>query len=118
MRRKEIAAKTITQSNDASCHSPRANGHKARASLKRTSSKKLRQAVAKDTAEQVADADPLKPGLGLLVKLGSIAVHVDEMLSPGGHEADRIAINQLLNDEDVKAWVIALTRSGMLPVKR
>lgn len=47
MRRKE-AETSITQSNDASCHSPRPNGHKARKALKRHSSKVLRQMLDKE----------------------------------------------------------------------
>lgn len=60
--------------------------------------------------------DPLKPSLGLLVKLGSIAVHCDEMLSPSVHDFDKIAIQQLLNDPDVAAWIKAM--GAFMPVKR
>ena len=62
--------------------------------------------------------DPLKPNTALLVKLGSIAVHVDEMLSPHGHQFDRTALDLLLADGDVKAWIAAMTKMAMLPVKR
>ncbi len=63
------------------------------------------------------------PGLSLLVKLGSIAVHADELLdhSPNavrGHEHDRIAIKSLLSDAEVSDWIADMTKSGMLPVKR
>lgn len=34
--------------------------------------------------------DAMQPGITLLVKLGSIAVHVEEMLSAGGHDYDRV----------------------------
>jgi len=62
--------------------------------------------------------DPLKPSLALLVKLGSIAVHVDEMLKPGGHEVDRIAIGALLRDAEVKAWMKSMDDMAMLPKQR
>lgn len=60
--------------------------------------------------------DPLKPSLGLLVKLGSIAVHCEEMLSPTGHGFDKIATEQLLNDDEVKKWIEAM--GAFMPVKR
>ena len=63
-------------------------------------------------------SDPMKPGAALLVKLGSIAVHADEMLSPDGHEFDRITIKQLLADDEVAAWIKQMSGLAMLPVKR
>jgi hypothetical protein len=36
--------------------------------------------------------DTLQAKLSLLLKLGSIAVHAEEMLSPGGHACDRAAL--------------------------
>lgn len=62
--------------------------------------------------------DPLKPGPALLVKLGSIAVHTDEMLSPGGHTFDRHALNTLLTDPEVIEWRAAMDKMAMLPVMR
>lgn len=63
-------------------------------------------------------ADPLKPSTRLLIKLGSIAVHADEMLSPKGHAFDRIALDSLLKDEEVCVWVSEMTKLALLPVKR
>ena len=55
MKRKEIKAKTITQSNDASCHGS-GNGHrKSDPRKKRHSSKVLRQVLAKDLLDQIPD---------------------------------------------------------------
>ena len=54
--------------------------------------------------------------LTLLVKLGSIAVHADELTSPGGHDFDRVAMRQLIEDPDVVAWVKAM--GALLPRKR
>jgi hypothetical protein len=62
--------------------------------------------------------DPLKPALPLLVKLGSLAVHIEEMLSPAGHEYDRAAIDTLLTDPEVTTWMAAMGKMGFLPVKR
>lgn len=131
MRRKEIKARSINQSNDASCHSPRPNGHKSRAGLKRQASKKGRQALADDLADRAADDlaaqaqelhmgydNPLKPDVGLLVKLGSIAVHAEEFLSPGGHQFDRAALDGLFQDHAVRGWIEQMTRLALLPVRR
>jgi len=62
--------------------------------------------------------NPLRPELSLLVKLGSIAVHVEEMLSPKGHYFDKEAIRSLLNDEEVKQWIKEMNRLAFLPKKR
>jgi hypothetical protein len=61
-------------------------------------------------------SDSLKPGLSLLVKLGSIAVHAEEMLSPEGHVFDTVAINKLIDDPEVKTWIKDM--KAFLPVKR
>lgn len=62
--------------------------------------------------------DPLNPCLPLLVKLGSIAVHAEELLSPDGHAFDRVALQDLLTDPDVVAWRAAMDAQALLPVKR
>lgn len=59
-----------------------------------------------------------KPGLALLVKLASIAVHVEEMLSPSGHYFDRGALQGLLDDSEVRIWLAEMGKKGFLPVKR
>ncbi len=61
-------------------------------------------------------SDPLKPELPLLMKLGSIVVHVEEMLSPQGHEIDRRTILSLLSDDEVQQWIRAM--GVYMPVKR
>lgn len=60
----------------------------------------------------------LKPATSLLCKLGSIAVHADEMMRNDGHELDRVAITSLLDDPEVKAWIADMTSAALLPVKR
>lgn len=61
---------------------------------------------------------PLQPGVPLLVKLGSIAVHVEELLSPDGHNFDRVALAELLRDPEVVAWRESMDAMALLPVKR
>lgn len=56
------------------------------------------------------------PPLSLLCKLGSIAVHVDEALSDDGHQYDWTAIHMLLDDPEVKQWIVAM--GPLLPKKR
>lgn len=62
--------------------------------------------------------NPLQPSPQLLCKLGSAIVHADEMSGPHGHEFDKVAFQQVLNDPEVKAWIEAMTKMAMLPVKR
>lgn len=56
------------------------------------------------------------PSLSLLAKLGSVAVHADELLSPNGHAFDRSALQQLLRDPEVMAWIKDM--GPLLPRKR
>lgn len=58
----------------------------------------------------------LQPAVTLLAKIGSIVVHADELLSTNGHAYDRVALQGLLNDPEVTAWVKAMRE--FLPVKR
>ena len=62
--------------------------------------------------------DALRPELRLIVKLGSIAVHADEMLSSDSHDYDRIALQQLLADPEVVEWIDAMDKMAMTPKKR
>lgn len=62
--------------------------------------------------------DPLKPSSRLLSKLGSIAIHVDEMFSITGHQFDREIIKSLLADSEVMAWIEQMDAMAMLPKKR
>jgi hypothetical protein len=56
------------------------------------------------------------PDLRLLTKLGSIAVHAEELLSPEGHPVDKTELEILLKDEEVKTWIEAM--GPLLPLKR
>jgi hypothetical protein len=60
--------------------------------------------------------DTLQAKLSLLLKLGSIAVHAEEMLSPGGHACDRAALESLLSDSEVQNWIKDM--GVYLPAKR
>jgi len=62
--------------------------------------------------------DPLRVGVSMAVKLGSIAVHVEELLSSNGHEFDTAALKTLLDDAEVKEWLDAMSKKAFLPVKR
>lgn len=61
---------------------------------------------------------PLKPSPALLAKLGSIAVHADEMMSDDGHHYDRMALQQLIADPEVAEWIAAMNAMAMVPRKR
>lgn len=56
--------------------------------------------------------------LSLACKLGSIVVHADEMMSADGHAFDRVAIQQLISDPEVSAWIGEMQKQAMVPVKR
>lgn len=62
--------------------------------------------------------DALMPTPTLLIKLGSIIVHYEELNSPHGHELDQAAINALMLNEDVIEWFKEMKRMALLPVKR
>lgn len=62
--------------------------------------------------------DALKPSVGLLVKLGSLIIHYQELLSPNAHEFDRAALDTLESDSEVSEWLRTMSKSGFLPVKR
>lgn len=62
--------------------------------------------------------DTFAPPIALLVKLGSIAVHVDEFTSSGGHEYDLTALKQLIADREVRAWLASMDDKSFLPVRR
>lgn len=60
----------------------------------------------------------LNPPPALLAKLGSVVVHVEEMLGPGGHNFDRYALNTAMNDPEVREWLSAGRKLAMIPEKR
>lgn len=60
----------------------------------------------------------LRPPASLLCKLGSIAVHADEMLSDDGHAFDRLALVSLITDPEVASWIQKMSSAQMVPQKR
>lgn len=58
------------------------------------------------------------PPLSVLCKLGSIAIHAEEFLSPEGHELDRLALKALLGDVELREWLERMNAAALLPVKR
>ncbi len=62
--------------------------------------------------------DPLNPTPTLLVKLGSVIVHYQEVMGPDPHEFDVAAINTLLEDPEVTEWLDGMRAGAFLPLKR
>ncbi len=56
--------------------------------------------------------------LSLEIKLSSIVVHTEELISADGHMFDKVALECLLKDSEVRTWVEALQRNGLAPMKR
>lgn len=66
----------------------------------------------------MANKDALTPSPSLLCKLGSIMMHAAEMMAPHGHTFDRMALEQLLNDPEVREWQKQMDAMAMLPKMR
>lgn len=62
--------------------------------------------------------DVLKPTPQLLIKLGSIITHYEELNSPHGHALDQSTIDALMKNEDVIEWFEGMRKMAFLPVKR
>lgn len=65
-------------------------------------------------------SEVLKPKPTLLVKLGSITIHIEEMFDENfkNIDFDRPAIESALNDPEVKQWLGAMDAMALLPKKR
>lgn len=66
----------------------------------------------------VAVSDPLNPSPALLAKLGSVLIHIEEFMRPGGHDYDGIVLTQLLEDEEVLEWRSQMDALAMIPKLR
>jgi len=66
----------------------------------------------------MAENNVLKPSVGILIKLGSIAVHVEEALSPKGHGYDVVVLKALLSDPELAEWRKGMDKLALLPLKR
>lgn len=53
----------------------------------------------------------------LHIKLASLVVHCEEFFAEGGHSFDRAAIQGLLNDAEVRAFLASIP-AVLLPLKR
>ena len=71
-----------------------------------------------DLQQRIVNGDALHPLPQILIKLGSIAVHIEELFSEDGHFYDRSAIESLLEDSELKAWLSEMDRMAFLPRKR
>lgn len=54
----------------------------------------------------------------LLIKLGSIAVHCEKIRGKNGHTFDLTALDSLLSDPEVRAFLDNKENSVFLPLKR
>lgn len=74
--------------------------------------------MSKKRPDKTGMVDTYAPPIALLVKLGSIVVHVDEALSNHGHPFDIEALKALAADRDVQAWLAAMDAAAFLPIRR
>jgi hypothetical protein len=65
-----------------------------------------------------SNQDALTPSPAILAKLGSIAIHAREMLSADGHAFDRIALVNLLAQDDVIFWLEQMHAMALIPRER
>lgn len=63
-------------------------------------------------------SDPMCPSASLLVKLSSVVVHAAEMISDHASPLDRAALETVLYDEEVAAWITAMSKVALAPVTR
>jgi hypothetical protein len=80
--------------------------------------KRYQQSPTKSGSDFRAMADVYAPPVGLLAKLGSIVVHVDEGSGTGGHDFDWQAVRSLIADREVQEWLIGMDGKGLLPKRR
>lgn len=83
--------------------------------------KRVRRVLAPVSIDKTSEYDvkrTLAPSVGLLAKLGSILVHVDEGAGAGGHALDWVAVQSLLADPEVRAWLAGMDAACLLPLKR
>ena len=62
--------------------------------------------------------NPLKPDAKLLCKLGSIVIHIEELISSKGHPYDKSSLLGLLADEDINNWLTQMDKLALIPKKR
>lgn len=74
--------------------------------------------MSKKRPDKTGIVDTYAPPIALLVKLGSIAVHVDEAMSNQGHPFDIEALKTLSADRELQAWLASMDSAGFLPIRR
>ncbi len=62
--------------------------------------------------------DVLKPSNTILIKLGSLFIHIEESLSDKAHHFDITVIKQALADEELREWIKGMDKLALLPKKR
>lgn len=60
----------------------------------------------------------LNPTPSLCAKLGSIAVHAEEILGADGHHFDRLALETVMRDPEVVEWLKQGRKLAMIPEMR
>ncbi len=60
----------------------------------------------------------LSPSASVLIKLGSLAIHVEEGMGPRGHPYDVVAIQGILADPELQEWLKEMDSMALLPLKR
>lgn len=80
--------------------------------------RKYRESPTKSSSTIRALADIYAPPIGLLCKLGSIVVHVDEGAGAGGHDFDWVAVRSLIADREVQDWLTGMDAAALLPKRR
>jgi hypothetical protein len=61
--------------------------------------------------------DCLKPKPSVLAKIGSIIVHIEEIIDHG-HAFDVIAMQGLLKDSEIQEWLGEMRKFALIPEKR
>lgn len=62
--------------------------------------------------------NPLEVSANVLIQLGSLVVHYEELTSPHGHPLDKATIDSIRNSPEVAEWFDAMNKYAFLPVKR
>lgn len=81
---------------------------------------KLREYISFECPQPMgrSSTNALNPEPALIVKLGSLIVHYQELTGPRPSELDKVAIDSLLGDPDVTEWFDAMNKLALLPLKR
>lgn len=72
----------------------------------------------KEMTDRLTTDMVLQPEVRLLVKLASIAIHAEEMMSASGHHFDAVVLKQLLADREVTDWLKEMDKLALIPKKR